>query len=153
MYLELICERKEVLVKLERRYNHTGPENQGMKKKTHTQGQTHSNICTLHHPLELLETNLPIPILIRLHDRLVHNLLQLHILQVTPHHHLEHDEQFPVGDVTVPIDVVDFKSEKQLLFFVPFGTECRQAGYEFLEVDVSASVFVEDCDHSVSREG
>lgn len=67
-----------------------------MKAEKHTQSHTHAHVRSLHHARELLETNLPVAILIRLHDGLIYDLLQLHILQVVPNHHLEHQEQFAV---------------------------------------------------------
>lgn len=39
------------------------------------------------------------------------NLLQLLILQIAPHHHLQHDEQLAVTDEAVSIDVIDLKGK------------------------------------------
>ncbi len=116
---------------------------------TLTQRHTHTNIRILHHLRKLLKTNLPIMIQIRLHNRLINNLLQLLIFQITPHHHLQHNEQFTIANVAVSVDIVDFEGEFELVFFVASGGKGAEAVDEFLEVDVAASVFVEDGDHSV----
>jgi len=78
-------------------------------------------------------------------------LLQLLILQITPHHHLEHNEQLPITDIPVAVDIIDFEREAQLLFLVAFGAESAEAGDELLEVDVAAAVFVENRDHSMRK--
>ena len=85
---------------------------------------------------------------IGLHNRLVHDLLQLLVLQITPHHHLQHNKQLAVADEAITVDVVDFEGEAQFLFLVAFGAEGAEARDEFLEVDVAAAVFVEDGDHA-----
>ena len=77
------------------------------------------------------------------------DLLQLHVLQVAADHHLEHDEQLAVADVTVAVDVVHLEREAQLLLLVTLAAEGAQPADEFLEVDVAAAVLVEDGDHSV----
>jgi PII-like signaling protein len=50
--------------------------------------------------------------LVRKEDRLVDNLLELCVLQVGAHHHLQHLEQLAVADVPVVVHVVN--SEKKL---------------------------------------
>ena len=75
-------------------------------------------------------------------------MLQLLVLQIAPHHHLQHDKQLPVADVAIAVDVVDFESEAEFFLLVAFGAEGAEAGDEFLEVDVAAAVFVEDGDHA-----
>ena len=121
------------------------------KSRKHTKRHTHTNIRILHHPCKLLKTDLPVPVQIGLHDGLVDDLLQLHILEIATDHHLEDDEQFAVGDVAVAIDVVDFEGEAQFFFFVAFGREGREARDEFLEIDIAPAVFVEDRYHSRRR--
>ena len=74
-------------------------------------------------------------------------LLQLLVLQVTPHHHLQHNEQLPVTDVPVSIDIVYFESKPQFFLLVTFAAECGKTGDEFLEIDIAATVFVEDGYH------
>lgn len=59
-----------------------------------------------HHLDELLEAELPVPVLVRLHDRLVDDLLQLPVLEVVAHHHLQHEEQLAVRDEPIPVHVV-----------------------------------------------
>jgi hypothetical protein len=68
------------------------------------------------------------------------------ILQITANHHLQHDEQFSIADVPVSVNIVDLERELQLLLFISFAAEGAQARDEFLEVDVTAAVFVEDGD-------
>ena len=40
-------------------------------------------------------------------DGLVHYLLQLGVLQIVPHHHLQHLEQLSVGNKTIVVHVID----------------------------------------------
>lgn len=42
-------------------------------------------------------------------DGFVNNLLQLCVFQVVPYHHLQHLEQFSVGDVAVLVHVIDLE--------------------------------------------
>lgn len=54
-------------------------------------------------------------------------LLELLILEVAPHHHLQDDEQLSVADVAVSVDVVDLEGEMQLLLLIALGAEGAQA--------------------------
>ena len=117
-----------------------------------TQSHAHGDVRISHHFRKFLEADLAVVVEIRFHDGLVDNLLQLLVLQIAAHHHFEHDEQFPVADVPVSVDVVDFERKSQLLLLVALGAEGAQPGDELLEVDISAAVFVEDGDHA-GREG
>ena len=74
--------------------------------------------------------------------------MQLHILQIASHHHFQHNEQLPVANVSVTINVIDLEGESQFLFLVAFGTEGAETRDEFLEVDITAAVFIEDGDHA-----
>ncbi len=60
-----------------------------------------------HDLAELLEVDLSVVVLVGEEDGLVHDLLQLRVLQVGAHHHLEHLEQLAVADEAVVVDVVD----------------------------------------------
>ena len=75
-------------------------------------------------------------------------MLQLHILQIASHHHLQYNKKLPVADVSVAIDVIDLKSEPVFLFLVAFRAEGAKTGDKFLEVDIAAPVFIEDGDHA-----
>ena len=141
----------------------------------HTQSHAHRHIGVLDHLRELLEADLPIVVQIRLHDGLVHNLvipksamyprtsnlpntissappkthlLQLLILQIAPHHHLQHNKQLAIANVPIAIDIIHFERKPQLLLLVALAAESAEPGHEFLEIDVSAAVFVEDGDHA-----
>ena len=59
------------------------------------------------HGAELSEGDASVSVLVGVDDGLVHDLLQLRVLQVVAHHHLQHLEQLPVGDVAVLIHVID----------------------------------------------
>lgn len=148
------------------------------KRGQHTQSHAHRHVGVLHHLLELLEADLAVLVLIRLHDRLVDNLahttrqqsqsrvlqntlsipsypilsrthlLQLLVLQIAPDHHLEHDEQLAIANVAVAIDVVDLERKAQLVLLVALAAESAEPVDEFLEIDVSAAVLVEDRDHA-----
>lgn len=85
--------------------------------------------------------------------KVVVDLLQLLVLQVAPNHHLQHDKQFAVADVSISIDVVDLEREPQFLLLVTLGAECAEAGHEFLEVDVASTVFVKDGYHTACQCG
>lgn len=50
-------------------------------------------------------------------------LLELLVLQIAPNHHLEDDEQLPIADVAVSVNVVDFEREPKLLLFIALGAE------------------------------
>jgi hypothetical protein len=76
------------------------------------------------------------------------HLLQLLVLQVAPDHHLQYYEELAVADVPIAINVVYAECEPQLLLLVSLAAERWQAGDEFLEVDVAATVLVEDGDHA-----
>ena len=73
------------------------------------------------------------------------------VLQVAADHHLEHNEELAVTDVAVAVNVVYAEGEAQLLFLVAFAAEGREARDELLEVDVAATVLVEDGDHSCRK--
>lgn len=60
---------------------------------------------------KLFEGQLPVSILIRLHDRLVHDLLQLPVLEVVADHHLEDKEELPIRDKTVSVHVVHLEGD------------------------------------------
>jgi hypothetical protein len=76
------------------------------------------------------------------------HLLQLLILQIASHHHLQHNEQLAIADVPIAIDIVHLERESQLLLLVALAAESAQAGHELLEINVSATVLVEDGDHA-----
>jgi len=59
------------------------------------------------HRTELLEGYPPVSVFVCVDDGFVDDLLQLGVLQVVPHHHLEDLEELPVGDVAVLVHVVD----------------------------------------------
>ena len=80
------------------------------------------------------------------------HLLQLLILQITPHHHFQHNEELPIAYVPVAIDIVDLEGEVQFFFFVALGTECAEARDKFLEVNIATTIFVEYCDHTGEEE-
>lgn len=143
----------------------------------HTQSHAHRHIGVLDHLRELLEADLAVVVQIRLHNGLVHNLaipksqqshpshiqpntvspcpsstkthlLQLLILQIAPHHHLQHNKQLAIANVPIAIDIIHFERKPQLLLLVALAAESAEPGHEFLEIDVSAAVFVEDGDHA-----
>ena len=133
------------------------------------QGHAHGYVCVLDHLGELLEADLAVAVQVRLHDGLVDDLdearvsakhlgasspastaylLQLLVLQVASDHHLQDDEQLAIADEAVAVNVVDLEGEAQLLLLVALAAEGAQARHELLEVDVSATVLVEDGNHA-----
>jgi hypothetical protein len=75
-------------------------------------------------------------------------LLQLLVLQVASNHHLQYYEELAVADVAVAVNVVYAECKAQLLLLVSLAAESRETGNELLEVDVAATVLVEDGDHA-----
>lgn len=73
------------------------------------------------------------------------------ILQVTSYHHFQYDEQLAVTDITIAIDVVDLEREPQFLLLIALGAEGTEAGDEFLEIHVAATVFIEYRDHATMQ--
>ncbi|KAB8437451.1 hypothetical protein FH972_025129 [Carpinus fangiana] len=113
--------------------------------------QAHANVGVLDHALELLKVNLAVAVAVSLHDGLVDNLLQLHILEVAADHHLEHKEQLAVANEPVAVNVVHFEREAQLLVLVALGREGAQPADELAEVNAAAAVLVEDGDHALRQ--
>ena len=62
---------------------------------------------------KLLKVDAAVLVLVGEEDRLVDDLLQLRVLQVGAHHHLQDLEQLAVADVAVVVDVVDSEREEQ----------------------------------------
>lgn len=58
---------------------------------------------------ELFEGYPAVSILVCVDDGLINDLLQLRVLQVIPHHHLQHLEELTIGDVAVLIHIIDPK--------------------------------------------
>ena len=92
-------------------------------------GELGLDVEPVHHFRELLERNLPVEVFVRLDNRPVDQLLQLQVGQVVAHHHLQHGEEFAVGDVPISVDIVDAEGELQLLLIV--GSV--QCGDSFIE--------------------
>lgn len=115
--------------------------------------QRHCEVDVGHadHALKLLEAYLAVAVLVCLHDRLIHNLLQLCIFEIASDHHLEHEEQLAVADVPVAVNVVDLERKPQLLLLVALGREGGEPGDELSKVDAAAAVLVEDCNHAVDQ--
>ena len=75
-------------------------------------------------------------------------LLQLLVLQVASDHHLQHDKELAIANVSVAVDVVYAEGKAQLLLLVALAAEGTQARDELLEVDVTAAILVEDGNHA-----
>jgi len=107
------------------------------------------HVSVANYSAELLEGDLAVLILVREQHRLVHDLLQLRVLEVVAHHHLQHLEQLPVGDEAVVIHVVDAEGEPHLALLVALHAELRHPLDELLEVDLPIAVSVEDVDDAL----
>lgn len=81
------------------------------------------NVSIADNVTKFLEADFAIVILVSKQDCLVHNLLQLCVFQVVPHHHFQHLEKLSVGDVPVIIDIVYSEGESQLAILVPLHAE------------------------------
>ena len=75
-------------------------------------------------------------------------LLQLHILKIASHHHLQYNKQLPIANVSVTVDVIDLEGKSQFLFLVALGAEGAKTGDKFLKVDITTSVFIKNGDHA-----
>lgn len=101
-----------------------------------------------YHFLKLGERNESVAVLVCLDDGPVHQLLELSVAQIVPHHYLEHLEQVSIGYVPVFVHVVDLEGELQLLLLVCPGGEGGQTVDEFNEGNLSVLVFVENLNDS-----
>lgn len=107
-----------------------------------------SRYCVLFDPQPLIRLNGKRPLLAS--DKVCREtyLLQLHILQITSHHHLQHNKELPVTNVSVAVDVIDLEGEPQFLFFIAFRAEGAKSRDKFLEVDIAASIFIKNGYHA-----
>ena len=48
----------------------------------------------------------------------IHQLLQLQISQVVPHHHLQHCEKFSIGDVAILINIIDLERKSKFMLLL-----------------------------------
>ena len=74
-------------------------------------GQLVDDIEVLDHIAELSEGYLAVKVLIGLHDGAINELLELSIVQVVTHHHLEDLEELTVRDIAIVVDVVNLEGE------------------------------------------
>eukprot|EP00826_Nyctotherus_ovalis_P037141 TRINITY_DN3371_c0_g1_i3.p1 TRINITY_DN3371_c0_g1~~TRINITY_DN3371_c0_g1_i3.p1 ORF type:complete len:224 (-),score=15.15 TRINITY_DN3371_c0_g1_i3:114-764(-) len=100
---------------------------------------------------ELLERYHPVIILIELDDGSVYELLQLRVLQICSHHHLQHFKQLPIRNVAVAVHVVDVEHESYFVLQRPVGVEGTEAGDKLGERDLAVFVLVEHIYHSVNQ--
>ena len=100
---------------------------------------------------ELLERDFSVVVFVSLDDGPVDQLLQLNVVQVVPHHHLQHSEQLSIGNVAVVIHVVDLEGEPHLLFVGGAGRQGVEPLDELQEGDTPILVLVEHRDHSLHQ--
>jgi len=93
---------------------------------------------------ELLEVDAAVVVLVGEKDCLVHNLLELRVLQIVAHHHFQHLEQLPIGYVAVVVYVIYSKGKPKLGVLVPLDAELRDALDKFFEIHLPVPVLVED---------
>ena len=74
-------------------------------------GQLVDDIEVLDHIAELSEGYFAVKVLIGLHDGAINELLELSIVQVVTHHHLEDLEELTVRDIAIVVDVVNLEGE------------------------------------------
>merc|ERR1719370_646511 len=58
------------------------------------------------------------------------------------HHHLQHLEKLPIGDVPVIINIIYSEGKSQLAILVTLHTELRHSLNELLEINFSVAVIV-----------
>lgn len=121
------------------------------------EGELGGDVQVLDHVFELFEADAPVEVQVCLDDGAVHQLLQLHVRQVVPHHHLQHVEELAVRDEAVLVDVVDLKGEDKLLLLVVAvqgGQACvseLRTGQELAEADLPVLVYVENRNHPLHQ--
>ena len=114
-------------------------------------GELVDDVKIANHNAELLEGNLAVEIGVRLNDGTIDELLQLGVVQVVSHHHLEHLEKFAVRDEAIIVDVIDLESETQFLLLTGTGGQRVQALDEFEEGDVTVIVAIKDGDDTAHK--
>ena len=106
-------------------------------------GQLVHHIQVLHHVAELIEGDLAVEVLVGLDDGAVDELLQLDLVEVVAHHHLEHLEQLTVADETVVVDIIDLERESEFLLWAGTGRQRVKTLDKLKEGDVSIIVAIE----------
>ncbi len=100
---------------------------------------------------KFLERDFAVEVFVRFDDGSVHQLLQLHVVQVVPHHHLEHSKELTVRNEAVVVDIVNLKREPQLLFLRRGRRERVETLHKLEERNVSVLVFVEYRDYALDQ--
>ena len=78
-----------------------------MAPALHVDDHLFVNVCVSYDFAELFKVDFPVLVLVGEEDGLVHDLLELGVLQVGAHHHFEDLKQLAVADVAVVVDVVN----------------------------------------------
>ena len=112
-------------------------------------GKLVDNVQVADHHTEFAEGDLTVEISVSLHNRPVHELLQLHIVKVASDHHLEHLKELAVWDETIVVDVIDLESKSELVLLTGTSTERVETLDEFQEGDVTVVVAVEHGDDTL----
>ena len=84
-------------------------------------GEFVDDVQVADHHAELVEGDLAVEVSVRLHNRAIDQLLQLGVVQVGAHHHLQNLEQFSVRDKAVIVDVIDLEGETKLVILGSAG--------------------------------
>ncbi len=79
-------------------------------------------VCVADDLAELLKVDLAVVVPVCEENSLIHYLLQLRVLQIGAHHHLEHLEELAVADVPVVVDVVDPATGGNFVWYVKMPT-------------------------------
>ena len=98
-----------------------------------------------------MEGNLAVEIGVSLNDGTVDELLQLGVVQVVSHHHLEHLEEFAIRDEAIIVDVIDLESETQLFLLTGTSGQRVQALDELEEGDVTVIVTIQDSNDTADK--
>ena len=88
-------------------------------------------------------------VLVSLNYSSIHQLLQLHVVEVVADHHFKHSEELSVRDEAVIIDIVDLKSEPQFLLLTRPCREGVETLHELEERYASILVLVQHRYHSL----
>ena len=84
-----------------------------MSDALHINDHLFVNVCVSYDFAELFKVDFSVLVLVGEEDGLVHDLLELGVLQVGPNHHLKHLEQLTVTDVTVIVHIVDSANKQE----------------------------------------
>ena len=105
----------------------------------------------IYHFFELFERYQPITIFVSLDNGSVHQLLKLSISKVVSYHYFENFKKISIGNESILVNVINFKSEFQFLSFISSRGEGCKSVDEFHKGNLSVFIFVKNLNHSLHQ--